>query len=156
MENFLIYLAKCFLMPNFLKVCWGSWIWDLRILVRSSLTIWCVLHVQLPMMDLLHDQRFIGPNCCILCRVNEESFDHLFVNCPLVRAAREWLFNLFGVSFHGFLSCHELFLCCVLMKWFADFRALKVCDFDVLLGYLISCFGERKSFCHHQISFCGI
>ncbi|XP_057811506.1 uncharacterized protein LOC131025735 [Salvia miltiorrhiza] len=78
-------LAYASQSTNFPKVLWGTWIWERFIPDRRSLVTWRILHLKMPTLDGLIKRGMHGPNRCVMCRMAEESIDHLFWNCCVIR-----------------------------------------------------------------------
>ncbi|XP_057803315.1 uncharacterized protein LOC131018618 [Salvia miltiorrhiza] len=95
----LAFANNCHRFP---QVTWGTWIWERFIPMRRSMVVWRVLHNRLPTYDSLIRHGLIKPNHCPFCFRNNESIDHIFWSCMLVRETwiefLDW-FN-FGQSDH--------------------------------------------------------
>ncbi|XP_020096185.1 uncharacterized protein LOC109715535 [Ananas comosus] len=56
-------------------------IWRLRILLKIEVFCWLVLKKRTLTLDNLSKKGWFGDKACVLCRVNDESVDHLFTQC---------------------------------------------------------------------------
>ncbi|XP_057770894.1 uncharacterized protein LOC130990686 [Salvia miltiorrhiza] len=70
---------------DFPKVLWGNWIWERFIPERRSIVCWRVIHQRLPTVDNLIRRGIQGPNRCALCGKAEESINHLFWDCEMIK-----------------------------------------------------------------------
>ncbi|XP_057808799.1 uncharacterized protein LOC131023270 [Salvia miltiorrhiza] len=70
---------------DFPKVLWGKWIWERFIPDRCSIVCWRIIHQHLPTFDGLIRRGLHGPNRCVLCGHAEESINHLFWDCDVIK-----------------------------------------------------------------------
>ncbi|XP_059066510.1 uncharacterized protein LOC131857802 [Cryptomeria japonica] len=61
------------------KLCWNH-----KILPKVGAFLWIALHTRNLMGDRLKTIGILGPNRCVMCRVDEESANHLLFSCPVV------------------------------------------------------------------------
>ena len=54
--------------------------------------------------DNLHKNGWVGPNRCRLCKMEEETVEHIFVGCSFVKEVIHSLGRLFGVHVQWFAS----------------------------------------------------
>lgn len=90
-------LAYWKLGPWYPTVSWGKWLWSTFIPPRHSLVVWRAIHHRLPLLDSFCKHGFIGPSFYSLCRQQEESLDHIFIECPFVLTLWHKIMNLFMV-----------------------------------------------------------
>ncbi|XP_057791222.1 uncharacterized protein LOC131008356 [Salvia miltiorrhiza] len=86
---------------HFPKVIWETWIWERFIPDRRSLVTWRILHRKMPTLDGVIKRGMHGPNRCVMCGTAEESIDHLFWNCRVIR-------QIWVVFFDWFAKAHIL------------------------------------------------
>jgi len=60
-------------------------LWKLKATPRSRLLMWNILFERIPTGLNLMKRSFHGPFWCQLCHNNEESTEHLFLNCPITK-----------------------------------------------------------------------
>eukprot|EP00253_Pinus_taeda_P034952 PITA_34952 len=62
---------------------WSNNLWKLKCPMKSKIFLWCMLKRKIPTWDILQSRFFIGPGRCPLCKVNEESINHLYTSCDV-------------------------------------------------------------------------
>ncbi|XP_057779551.1 uncharacterized protein LOC130998134 [Salvia miltiorrhiza] len=107
--------------PHFPKVLWGTWIWERFIPDRRSLITWRILHLKMPTLDGLIKRGMHGPNRCVMCGLAEESIDHLFWNCSVIRQTWVVFFDWFAKS--QMLDCLDIHTM-LAAAWNTDFSPL--------------------------------
>lgn len=60
---------------------WGL-VWNNNLLPKINFFWWTVQHGKILITDNLKKRGFVLPNRCYLCKNNEESIKHLFLECP--------------------------------------------------------------------------
>eukprot|EP00253_Pinus_taeda_P004076 PITA_04076 len=60
---------------------WAKKLWKLKCPLKSIIFLWCILKRKIPTWDILQARFFIGPGRCPLCKMEEESINHLFTSC---------------------------------------------------------------------------
>jgi len=63
-----------------------SRIWNLDGIPKINLFCWTLAHINILVGENLKKRGFLGPFRCALCRQEEESLDHLFLECPYSKA----------------------------------------------------------------------
>jgi hypothetical protein len=61
---------------------WWRRLWKIKIPAKGKLLVWSILENKVPTWDILQKKQFHGPSWCSLCRMQEETIDHLFMCCP--------------------------------------------------------------------------
>ncbi|KAH6758884.1 hypothetical protein C2S51_019119 [Perilla frutescens var. frutescens] len=117
-------VAKLCNRSHFPTVGWGTWLWQQAIPVRRSIVCWRAILGRLPTMEKVRRLGSIDPLFCILCRKEEETFDHLFYGCSVVRQVWQWLFHLFQIEERDFYSFFELISFCVKCKFSSQIAIL--------------------------------
>jgi hypothetical protein len=69
----------CFTGPQ--KWWWGL-LWKSKAPTRCKISLWLALNNKLLNWDNYIKRGWCEPNCCILCKNDSESIDHLFIFCP--------------------------------------------------------------------------
>ena len=62
-------------------VWWWKQLWKLKCLGKAKLLFWAILENKAPTWDILQKRFIEGPGYCALCRKDEETIHHLFVQC---------------------------------------------------------------------------
>jgi hypothetical protein len=72
--------------PKVQEICWW-WkkLWKVKAPPKCTLFLWLVLNKKVLTWDRLQKRNKAGPSICILCRSNEETSLHLFLECPYSR-----------------------------------------------------------------------
>ena len=65
---------------------WWTAISHLQAQPRTRLLMWNILADKIPSGSNLRKRAFAGPSWCVLCRQEEETTPHLFLNCMITRA----------------------------------------------------------------------
>jgi hypothetical protein len=65
-------------------VWWWSKLWKVKSPTKTRLFMWNVLRNKVPTWDNLQKWSFVGPGWCTLCKTEEESSTHLFLNCSYI------------------------------------------------------------------------
>lgn len=65
-------------------------LWKLKVAPRTHLLMWNILFDKIPTCVNLMKRSFRGPFWCQLCRNDEKSIEHLFLNCPISK--EQWNF----------------------------------------------------------------
>eukprot|EP00253_Pinus_taeda_P002680 PITA_02680 len=60
---------------------WAKKLWKLKCPLKSRIFLWCILKRKISTWDILQARFFIGPGRCPLCKMEEESINHLFTSC---------------------------------------------------------------------------
>eukprot|EP00253_Pinus_taeda_P009549 PITA_09549 len=60
---------------------WAKQIWKLKCPAKARLFLWCLLKKKIPSWDILQSRFMYGPGRCPLCKKEEESINHLFLQC---------------------------------------------------------------------------
>jgi hypothetical protein len=61
---------------------WWRKLWKQKCPAKGKLLAWSILENKIPTWDILQKRQFHGSSWCSLCRMQEESTDHLFMCCP--------------------------------------------------------------------------
>ncbi len=61
-------------------------IWKIRILLKVKIFVWLVLLRKVLTVDNLLKRGWTGETGCVLCSVQTESLDHLFMSCGAIRS----------------------------------------------------------------------
>lgn len=93
---------------SFSLVKWGTWIWHCIVPVRRSILLSCLVLSRLPIMYLWCKLGFVGPNICVVCSLDGETIDHVFLFCSVIHPMWKWLFEIFGIRSVEFDSANEL------------------------------------------------
>eukprot|EP00253_Pinus_taeda_P025512 PITA_25512 len=64
---------------------WAKDIWKLKCPAKARLFFWCILKKKVPTWDTLQDRFLAGPGRCPLCKLSEETINHLFISCPFTK-----------------------------------------------------------------------
>jgi hypothetical protein len=64
---------------------WWPVVWKLENPLKAKIFMWLALENKILTWDNCQKRNMQGPRRCNLCKNNEESLDHLFVNCPFTR-----------------------------------------------------------------------
>jgi len=67
--------------PQIVNPIWRL-LWKLKATPRTHLLLWNILFDKIPTGANMMKRSFHGPFWCHLCRNDEESTEHLFLNCP--------------------------------------------------------------------------
>ena len=111
---------------------WWRFIWRSFILPRYSIHTWKVLHKRISTDDnLKKNVVFFMASRCRLCNAEEETMDHIFVNCHFSKSL--WLFFFLTISrgvwtFQGILKGSFL-------RWWRKSLALKFKFFGMLESF---------------------
>lgn len=73
--------------PEHLEPWWKA-LWKLKVAPRTRVLMWSILFNKVPTGLNLMKRSFHGPFRCHLCRCNEESTEHLFLECPII--SEQW------------------------------------------------------------------
>ena len=77
-----------------------KFLWRSKVPSKVKALTWLVIHGKVNTNDKLQLRRpfkSLCPRWCILCKRNGESFDHLFLHCPLTIGLWHKLFDLVGL-----------------------------------------------------------
>jgi hypothetical protein len=66
------------------KQWWWSILWKLNAPLKSKITLSLEIDNKLLTWDNGIKRRWVGPNRCALCKINEESSSHIFICCPYI------------------------------------------------------------------------
>ena len=75
------YIQLNVLDHNREMVWWWKQLWKLKCLGKEKLLFWAILENKAPTWDILKKRFIKGPGFCVLCRKDEETIQHLFVQC---------------------------------------------------------------------------
>eukprot|EP00253_Pinus_taeda_P018226 PITA_18226 len=64
---------------------WAKDIWKLKCPAKARLFFWCILKKKVPTLDTLQARFMAGPGRCPLCKLTEETINHLFISCPFTK-----------------------------------------------------------------------
>jgi len=78
-------------------VWWWKVLWKLSCPSKAKLFMWAVLENKAPTWEVLKRRSFQGPGMCALCRQEEETSVHLFINCGYSRAVWADICNHLGL-----------------------------------------------------------
>eukprot|EP00253_Pinus_taeda_P036521 PITA_36521 len=67
---------------------WEKQIWKLKCPAKARLFLWCLLKKKIPSWNILQSRFMYGPGRCPLCKKEEESINHLFLQC--LETAKIW------------------------------------------------------------------
>eukprot|EP00253_Pinus_taeda_P024814 PITA_24814 len=67
---------------------WAKQIWKLKCPAKARIFLWCLLKKKFPSWDILQSRFMYGPGRCPLCKIEEESINHLFLQC--LETAKIW------------------------------------------------------------------
>lgn len=78
---------------------WAKQIWKLKCPAKARLFLWCLLKKKIPSWDILQSRFMYGPGRCPLCKLDEESINHLFTQCLETAKIWEEVEKLMGKSY---------------------------------------------------------
>jgi ribonuclease HI len=64
---------------------WWKGIWKVKCPLKEKNFMWCLIKKRVPMWDRMKKCKVEGPGWCALCKNDEESINHLFINCAFSR-----------------------------------------------------------------------
>jgi hypothetical protein len=67
------------------SVFWYCEIWDWMLPLKIKLFVWLLLEKKILTWENLSKRGFEGPSRCVLCGINEENTNHLFVECRFTK-----------------------------------------------------------------------
>ena len=79
-------------------VWWWKQLWKLKCPGKAKLLFWAILENKAPTWDILQKRSFQGPGICALCRQEEETILHLFLQCRYTQAVWVEVCNLLGFT----------------------------------------------------------
>ena len=65
--------------------CWKI-IWKVKLPMKILNFIWKLLHESLPVLTVLNNRGIVTPTCCLMCDQDDETINHLFLQCSFSRA----------------------------------------------------------------------
>jgi len=65
---------------------WWKQLWKLHCPGKAKILFWAILENKVPTWDILKKRFLHGPGFCALCRKDEETIHHLFVQCSYTQA----------------------------------------------------------------------
>jgi hypothetical protein len=92
---------------------WRS-VWKVKVPPRVAFFLWTAALDRILMVDTLKKRGFTLGNWCCLCKMNEETTNHLLIHCEYTSALWQLILNLFGVSWvmpnniQEFLHCWKV------------------------------------------------
>ena len=75
-----------------------SCIWVDRVLTKVAFFAWEATWGKVLTLDKLQKRGWQLPNCCFLCRCEEETVNHILIQCIVVRVLWDIVFGLLGVQ----------------------------------------------------------
>jgi hypothetical protein len=66
-------------------IFWYSEIWKWQLPLKIKLFVWLLLEKKILTWENLTKRGFEGPSRCVLCGINEENVNHLFVDCRFTK-----------------------------------------------------------------------
>ena len=78
--------------------------WGFNIPQKLKCFIWMASNNKINTWDNLHKWGWVGPNRCCLCKMEEETVEHIFVGCSFVKEVIHSLGRLFGVHLQWYAS----------------------------------------------------
>lgn len=111
MENCLLRMHDLINYQWNFTISWTGNLWNQDIPPSRAFTIWGICHNRLAVNDNLLQRGCIGPSCCSLCYLHDETISHLFFQCSFSHHIWHWLLTMIK-----------------LLKAFDVFKALKICD----------------------------
>ena len=94
--------------------------WKLCCLAKARLLTWMNIENKTPTCDVLQERNHHGPRWCCLCKDENESIPHLFINCHFTKEVWKELSVVYGKHFGWEGEIVEL----AWVRWMAD-RSLK-------------------------------
>ncbi|CAN1767685.1 Putative ribonuclease H protein At1g65750 [Linum perenne] len=119
-----------------------SVIWRRPIPTKITGFLWQVFHKNISTCDNLARRGFIGPNMCVMCRVDLESVSHLFFTCDYAYLAWSSLISKLAMFGPFSLDVQE-----VIREWqsrncLSGFESFRNCVIHAVFWYL---WGERNN-----------
>ena len=99
--------AFLFLSPSHF-VPWTKFLWKSFIPPRVSSTCWKLLHNKHPSQINLQKRGMILASRCEVCKHNEDSLQHTFVNCPFASLLWRWISYIFNINIPSRVSPMQL------------------------------------------------
>ncbi|XP_042515354.1 uncharacterized protein LOC122089723 [Macadamia integrifolia] len=131
LENFSMKSSWEGLRQSQPKVGWLKLIWGHYLQPRQSVFGWRLLQGKLPCDDKIKARGILFPSRCELCMIEEESINHLFLECKCVRYLWSSFSSIFGATFTSYCSSM------VLSKWWSQkSRVLGLKD-ALWAGYIL-------------------
>ncbi|XP_059070959.1 uncharacterized protein LOC131862033 [Cryptomeria japonica] len=65
--------------------------WDKMVAPRAGAFLWAVMHERILTGERLKMYGICGPSICVMCKSNEETINHLLMECPFARQCWNWL-----------------------------------------------------------------
>ncbi|KAL6191890.1 hypothetical protein ACLB2K_038279 [Fragaria x ananassa] len=90
--------AYSFLRIHLPPLAWSKVIWSKFITPRMSMLAWKVLKGRVISDDFLQTRGVSLASCCVLCRQQSESIDHIFLFCPFASTIWHYMTSNFGIS----------------------------------------------------------
>ncbi|GJZ38275.1 reverse transcriptase zinc-binding domain-containing protein [Tanacetum coccineum] len=69
-----------------IEVKWAKMIWFSQCIPKHSFILWLAIQEKLMTYDRMIKWGYCDMTCCLLCKNNVETHDHLFFNCPFSAA----------------------------------------------------------------------
>jgi hypothetical protein len=79
-----IYLASENMKRNYCIGGWRKAMWDWNVPLKIKLFTWLVVENKILSWENLQRRGFSGPGICTLCKLNEETTQHLFLDCAFM------------------------------------------------------------------------
>jgi len=78
---------------------WWKKLWKLKCPPKSKIFMWCAFENKVPTWDILKKRNLSGPGWCCLCKNEEESSYHLFMQCKYMTDVWGECSKLLGILF---------------------------------------------------------
>lgn len=110
-----------------------SGVWKIKALPRVLAFGWLALKGGILTMDNLRRQKRIVVNACTLSLANEETVDHLLLNCRVAYALRRSVLSWFKCSWVLYRSVKDLSESCLLLSFSVRGRVMWRTSFVAIL-----------------------
>lgn len=83
------------------KVQWHDNVWDSIYWPKIKTLLCLMMHRKILTSENLLSKGFIGPSCCFLCGMEDETMNHLLNSCKLVASVWDWMEEIFRQTDHS-------------------------------------------------------
>jgi hypothetical protein len=91
---------------------WRHSLWNWNLALKLKLFTWLALENKINTWDNLQRKGWVGPNICHLCNREEESMQHIFINCAFTRLVWDNIFADLNLNTtwdgHSLADCYEI------------------------------------------------